>query len=103
MGNTTRMKIGEFYAYDENGNSFKKIIEADISEPKPFDFYGKDILYIDGPISYYITNLKKSYPFESPLCIDINGQLHKGTATYLSADTLNSIFNIYIALKKGVI
>jgi len=76
-------------AYDETGREFKK----DVRIFESF-FNGKWILSFGGWCSYYLNTLKGDYPFTKIFYIDIDGQNHHGSPTFIKFEDMNKIFEM---------
>ena len=84
-------------AYDKKGNTFLKEVTIKNypkrdEEPEEYGYYG-DIISFGWPCEYYINSLKRRFPFEKDLCIDMGGLNHKGSPVYISKEDMNYTFN----------
>lgn len=75
-------------ATDKQGNEFVK-------EVKPLQGTGfhEGMLILDfgWPVQYVADSIKRYYPFQKPMCIDIGGRNHKGSQVEISADQMDRV------------
>jgi len=80
-------------ATDTQGNNFTKNITTRTADSK----YSKGlIICFGGPVEYYAEDLLKHYPFQKPMCIDMQGLNHKGFEVSIDKEQMNKIIGRFV-------
>ncbi len=87
--------VGTIIAADGDGNLFEKKVKIEFNSEK-------EVIHFGGPISYFVDDLKKNFPFTKPFCIDVGGRIHKDSSVFILPEDMNNILSAYFCRKHNL-
>ncbi len=80
-------------AKDTQGEEFEKTIV--VRDGTGFH-EGQKIISFGWPVEYIVADLLRHYPFQSDMCIDINGMNHKGSSVNISKEQMDKLMEQFL-------